>query len=199
MNKGFDYLFKLLVIGDDGVGKSCFINRSCKDTYTEGFISSLGVDFLIKMVELDGLCFKVQIWDMPARACFRNIRIPYWQSNGVFIFFDLTDRGSYEDSKKWRQEVERYARDNVVAVLVGAKLDLVELNSSLRAVDYNEAKDYAESLGIEYIECSSKYEIDVEKCIQNMVLKIYSNSLEEETTFVPIKQIKPKKETCIIN
>ncbi|CAK1552347.1 unnamed protein product [Leptosia nina] len=153
MNPEYDYLFKLLLIGDSGVGKSCLLLRFADDTYTESYISTIGVDFKIRTVELDGKTIKLQIWDTAGQERFRTITSSYYRgAHGIIIVYDCTDQDSFSNVKQWLEEIDRYACDNVNKLLVGNKCDL----TTKKAVDYTTANQYAEQLGIPFLETSAK-------------------------------------------
>lgn len=144
MNPEYDYLFKLLLIGDSGVGKSCLLLRFADDTYTESYISTIGVDFKIRTIELDGKTIKLQIWDTAGQERFRTITSSYYRgAHGIIVVYDVTDLDSFNNVKQWLHEIDRYACDNVNKLLVGNKCDM----SARKVVDYNTAKEFAEQLG----------------------------------------------------
>ena len=132
---------KLLLIGDSGVGKSCLLLRFADDTYTESYISTIGVDFKIRTIELDGKCIKLQIWDTAGQERFRTITSSYYRgAHGIIIVYDITDEDSYNNVKQWLNEIDRYASEKVDKLLVGNKADL----SDKRKVDAETAKEYAQ-------------------------------------------------------
>ena len=165
----FDFLFKLLLIGDSGVGKSCLLLRFADNTYTDSYISTIGVDFKIKTVEIDGKIVKMQIWDTAGQERFRTITSSYYRSaNGIIIVYDVTDQVSFNNVKTWLAEIERYASSSVNKLLVGNKADL----TSRRTVDKSAAEDFASRLGIPYIETSAKLSENVEAAFVAMAREI---------------------------
>eukprot|EP00761_Pharyngomonas_kirbyi_P011313 gb/GECH01011338.1/.p1 GENE.gb/GECH01011338.1/~~gb/GECH01011338.1/.p1 ORF type:complete len:204 (+),score=27.24 gb/GECH01011338.1/:1-612(+) len=169
MNPEYDYLFKLLLIGDSGVGKSCLLLRFADDTYTESYISTIGVDFKIRTIELEGKMIKLQIWDTAGQERFRTITSSYYRgAHGIIIVYDVTDQESFNNVKQWLNEIDRYACDNVNKLLVGNKSDL----ANKRVVDYNTAKEFADDLGITFLEASAKNATNVEQSFLKMAGEI---------------------------
>ncbi|KAH7638600.1 RAS oncogene family member Rab1 isoform X1 [Dermatophagoides farinae] len=171
MNPDYDYLFKLLLIGDSGVGKSCLLLRFADDTYTESYISTIGVDFKIRTIELDGKTIKLQIWDTAGQERFRTITSSYYRgAHGIIVVYDVTDMETFQNVKQWLQEIERYACDNVNKLLVGNKADVI----AKKVVDYTTAKEFADNLGIPFIETSAKQATNVEQAFLMMASEIKS-------------------------
>ncbi|THH11863.1 hypothetical protein EW145_g377 [Phellinidium pouzarii] len=180
----YDYLFKLLLIGDSGVGKSCLLLRFADDTYTESYISTIGVDFKIRTIELDGKTVKLQI---PA-SCFlyritsdksnllfsgqerfRTITSSYYRgAHGIIVVYDVTDNDTYQNVKQWLQEIDRYASEGVNKLLVGNKSDL----ASKKVVEYSVANEFAGTLGIPFLETSAKTSVNVEQAFLTMAREI---------------------------
>uniref|UniRef100_A0A915PJ67 Uncharacterized protein n=1 Tax=Setaria digitata TaxID=48799 RepID=A0A915PJ67_9BILA len=153
MNPEYDYLFKLLLIGDSGVGKSCLLLRFADDTYTESYISTIGVDF----------------WDTAGQERFRTITSSYYRgAHGIIVVYDITDQESFNNVKQWLQEIDRYACENVNKLLVGNKCDL----TTRRAVEQSAAKEYADQLGIPFLETSAKSSTNVEQAFLTMASEI---------------------------
>ncbi|RDX65222.1 Ras-related protein RABD2a, partial [Mucuna pruriens] len=160
-----DYLFKLLLIGDSGVGKSCLLLRFADDSYIESYISTIGVDFKIRTVEQDGKTIKLQIWDTAGQERFRTITSSYYRgAHGIIIVYDVTDEDSFNNVKQWLSEIDRYASDNVNKLLVGNKSDL----TGNRVVSYDTAKEFADQIGIPFMETSAKDATNVEDAFMAM-------------------------------
>ncbi|XP_075771425.1 uncharacterized protein LOC102458629 isoform X2 [Pelodiscus sinensis] len=135
----YDYLFKLLLIGDSGVGKSCLLLRFADDNYTDSYISTIGVDFKIRTIELEGKTIKLQIWDTAGQERFRTITSSYYRgAHGIIIVYDVTDQDSFSNMHLWLEEIGRYASENVNKLIVGNKNDL----TCKKVVDYTTAKPF---------------------------------------------------------
>ena len=165
----YDYLFKLLLIGDSGVGKSCLLLRFADDTYTESYISTIGVDFKIRTIDLEGKTIKLQIWDTAGQERFRTITSSYYRgAHGIIIVYDITDKDSFTNVKQWLTEIDRYACENVNKLLVGNKSDLADK----RRVSTDEAKAFADELGMKCLETSAKESTNVEQSFMVMAGEI---------------------------
>ncbi|KIY43637.1 small GTP-binding protein [Fistulina hepatica ATCC 64428] len=169
MHTEYDYLFKLLLIGDSGVGKSCLLLRFADDTYTESYISTIGVDFKIRTIELEGKTVKLQIWDTAGQERFRTITSSYYRgAYGIIVVYDVTDNDTFTNVKQWLQEIDRYASEGVNKLLVGNKSDL----TSKKVVEYAVAKEFADQLGIPFLETSAKNATNVEQAFLTMAKQI---------------------------
>ncbi|KAG6889711.1 hypothetical protein C0992_004340 [Termitomyces sp. T32_za158] len=165
----YDYLFKLLLIGDSGVGKSCLLLRFADDTYTESYISTIGVDFKIRTIELEGKTVKLQIWDTAGQERFRTITSSYYRgAHGIIVVYDVTDNETFTNVKQWLQEIDRYASEGVNKLLVGNKSDL----TGKKVVEYSVAKEFADQLSIPFLETSAKNATNVEQAFLTMAKQI---------------------------
>ncbi|CAN1345482.1 Ras-related protein RABD1, partial [Linum perenne] len=139
------------------------------DSYVDSYISTIGVDFKIRTVELDGKTVKLQIWDTAGQERFRTITSSYYRgAHGIIIVYDVTDMDSFNNVKQWLNEIDRYANDTVCKLLVGNKCDLVEN----KVVDTQTAKALADELGIPFLETSAKDSINVEQAFLTMAAEI---------------------------
>jgi len=163
-----------LLIGDSGVGKSCLLLRFADDTYTESYISTIGVDFKIRTVTLDGKTIKLQIWDTAGQERFRTITSSYYRgAHGIIVVYDVTDRNSFNDVQKWMQEIEKFAGTNVVKLLIGNKCDVTDG----RQVPPEEGEALAKKLGTNFIETSAKTSINVEKSFWRLTTDIKAKNV----------------------
>jgi len=144
--------FKLLMIGDPGVGKSSLLLRYADNEFTQNFISTIGVDFKEKDIKVNGTTVTIQIWDTAGEERFRTITSSYYRSaHGMILTFDVTNPATFKSCSKWLQEVERYAEEEVVVFLAGNKCDLGE-----RAVSLTEIEDFKGKYALDYMETSAK-------------------------------------------
>ena len=121
-NKPFDVLVKLLLIGDSGVGKSCLLLRYSDDKVTTSFITTIGIDFKIKTIDLDQKKVKMQIWDTAGQERFRTITAAYYRgAHGVLLVYDVTDATSFENVRNWMRNIEAHAREAATVGLNGNK------------------------------------------------------------------------------
>jgi len=178
----YDHLFKLLLVGDSGVGKSCLLLRFHDGSFfSESFISTIGVDFKVKTLDIDGRRIKLQIWDTTGQERFRTITSSYYRgAHGVLLVYDRTNETSFRNVRNWADEVERYANPNVVKVIIGNKCDLSS------SVDLDSARALADSTGSEFYETSAKTGEGVEEPFLGCVRAILRSHEEEGGARPPV-------------
>jgi Ras-related protein Rab-8A len=143
----YDHLIKLLLIGDSGisnpifyiyvgVGKSCLLLRFCDNSFTPSFITTIGIDFKIRTMELDGQRVKLQIWDTAGQERFRTITTAYYRgAMGILLVYDVTDERSFLNVANWIRNVEQYASPNVNKILLGNKCDMEDKRVRISSID----------------------------------------------------------------
>ncbi|CAL9229018.1 unnamed protein product [Arabidopsis halleri] len=179
----YDYLIKLLLIGDSGVGKSCLLLRFSDDTFTTSFITTIGIDFKIRTVELDGKRIKLQIWDTAGQERFRTITTAYYRgAMGILLVYDVTDESSFNNIRNWMKNIEQHASDNVNKILVGNKADMDE---SKRAVPTAKGQALADEYGIKFFETSAKTNLNVENVFLSIAKDIKQRLTETDTKAEP--------------
>jgi Ras-related protein Rab-1A len=176
-NQEYDYLFKLLLIGNSSVGKSSLLVRFVDDIWEENFVPTIGVDFKLKTLDVNGKKVKLQIWDTAGQERFKNITASYYRGgNGVLVVYDITDRDSFTNLTSWLIEIEKNANKNVFKLLIGNKNDL----ESERKVTFNEGKEFADSNGMKFIETSAKTADKVYEAFELLTKEIIKNNLNKD-------------------
>ncbi|CAD8197573.1 unnamed protein product [Paramecium octaurelia] len=154
MIKEYDYLFKLVIIGNSGVGKSSLLLRFADDQFSESYLTTIGVDFRFRTLPIDGKNVKLQIWDTAGQERFRTITSAYYKgADGIVMVYDVTQGQSFDDIDKfWLHEVESYGEKNVQLLIIGNKNDLDEQ----KQVETQKAEEYCKSHNMLFMECSAK-------------------------------------------
>jgi len=168
----YDYLFKLLIIGDAGVGKSSILLRFTDDSFDDYIQSTIGVDFKVKHLDVMDKRVKITIWDTAGQERFRTLTSSYYRgAQGVIMVYDVTRRDSFDNLQHWLKEVKLYSPNNgegVVKLLVGNKIDLLER----RVVSRETAENWARSQGMLFLEASAKTKMGIRQCFMEVVQKI---------------------------
>ncbi|XP_075224537.1 RAS oncogene family member Rab10 [Lycorma delicatula] len=163
--KTYDLLFKLLLIGDSGVGKTCVLFRFSDDAFTPTFISTIGIDFKIKTVELRGKKIKLQIWDTAGQERFHTITTSYYRgAMGIMLVYDITNEKSFENIVKWLRNIDEHANEDVEKMILGNKCDMDEK----RAVSKERGEAIAREHGIRFMETSAKANINIEQAFNDL-------------------------------
>jgi small GTP-binding protein len=197
MNMDYDYLFKLIIVGDSGVGKSCLLLRFVDDAFTDSFISTIGVDFKIKTLRLDGKKIKLQLWDTAGQERFKTITSSYYRgAHGVVLVYDVTEIGSFEHIKNWLNDVMKSGNEKISKILVGNKCDMVDQ----RCISQNDGSAFAKSLNIPFIETSAKNDVSIKE-IFNIITKeikdkLPSNINQQSTSLMLDAMEKDNKNSC---
>jgi small GTP-binding protein len=172
IGRKFDFSLKVVVIGESGVGKTCLLIRFVRDTFDEDTQSTLGIEFLSKIIQTETRRIQLQLWDTAGQELFRTVTRGYYRgSAGALVLFDLSNRDSFDNVERWLQDVKSVARDDVVLILIGNKSDLEEK----RQVSKEEAADFAEQHGMHYFEASAKTGANVSEAVNTCVALIEKN------------------------
>lgn len=173
MDKTCQYMFKIIIIGDSGVGKTCLMTRFTDECFQAVSPSTIGVDFKIKGIEIDGLKVKLQIWDTAGQERFKAIVSSYYRGvSGIFIVFDVMNKKSFENIREWFKEIEKKgATDTAEIMILGNKVDEIEdLEATKEMVNkFLEEKRIPPE---NFIEVSAKDDINVEKSFLSMARKL---------------------------
>ncbi|MGH0154495.1 UNVERIFIED_CONTAM: hypothetical protein FKN15_027614 [Acipenser sinensis] len=166
----FDFLFKIVLIGDAGVGKTCVVQRFKSGIFVERQGSTIGVDFTMKTMDIQGKRVKLQIWDTAGQERFRTITQSYYRSaNGAIIAYDISKKGTFASVPRWIEDVKKYAGSNIVQLLIGNKSDLTEL----REVPFEEAQALASQFDVfDTVETSAKDCSNVEEAFAKVASEL---------------------------
>lgn len=170
-NDEYDFLFKVVLIGDSGVGKSNLLSRFTRNEFNLDSKSTIGVEFATRSIQVDSKTIKAQIWDTAGQERYRAITSAYYRGAvGALLVYDITKHQTYENVTRWLKELREYADSNIVIMLVGNKSDL----RHLRAVPTEEAKSFATGKDhLSFIETSALDASNVELAFQNILTEIY--------------------------
>ncbi|CAF3254651.1 unnamed protein product [Rotaria socialis] len=184
MAKAYDYLFKLLLIGDSGVGKTCVLLRFCDSAFSTTFISTIGIDFKIRTIDLDGRKIKLQIWDTAGQERFKTITTAYYRgamerfktittayyrgAMGIMLVYDITSEKSFDNIKNWIRNIEEHASAEVERMLIGNKCDMQDK----RQVSREKGEHLATEYGIKFMETSAKGNINVDEAFLSLAKDI---------------------------
>ena len=193
----FSVFFKILLIGDLGVGKSCVILRYVEGDFPGNIMSSIGVDFKTKQIDLDDRLIKLQIWDTAGHEKFRTITTSYYKSaHAIIILYDITQKASFDHIRNWLTEIDKFGKQGVLKVIVGNKLDMENNRKITKEVAENLALKY----GIKLWEVSAKDNTNIEEMFLDTIKtlleknsKIISEGSSMVTNIQLNKNVKNKK------
>ena len=184
-----DCVYKVLLLGDSTVGKTCFLLRYCDKTFQEAHLSTIGLDYRLKNMTLqNGKKIKLQIWDTAGQDRFRAITKNYYKgANGIIIIYDVTNPQTYENVKIWISQIREEANPNVVIYLAGNKIDAPEEE---RIVKTEDGQKIADEFNLPFFETSAKDGINVNEAFESLVEKIDEVYSKLEP---PKKEVKKNK------
>ena len=192
-----DCVYKVLLLGDSTVGKTCFLMKYTDKSFQEVHMSTIGLDYRLKTMTLkNGKNIKLQIWDTAGQDRFRAITKNYYKgANGIILIYDVTSIQTYENVKNWITQIREEASKNVVIYIAGNKIDMEEE----RKVTTEEGQKLADEYGFPFIETSAKSGINIDETFSDLAEKIDSvySKLETNTGGNKVKKVfKRKKKGC---
>lgn len=192
----YDYLIKLLLVGDSGVGKSNILLQYVDGDFTQNFMSTIGVDFKIKTLVTNDKVVKIQIWDTAGQERFRTITSSYYRgSHYILLVYDVSDRKSFNNVKQWKHEIDRYCPEGVLITLVGNKSDLPN-----RSVSYAEGMEMADNYGIPFVEVSAKTNYGIDGLFNSVTKQFLDTRKMDESintkSIITVKEQNLKKKRC---
>jgi small GTP-binding protein len=165
--------FKFIVIGSSGVGKTALVKRLVEGQFSNEGNSTIGVEYLTAVIEIDGQAVKLQLWDTAGQEKFRSIAKSYFRhAVGVILVYDITDRKSFDDLGLWLTDVHQLSDPNAAITLIGNKFDLAHQ----RAITSAEAQTFASSHGLTYLETSARSGDNVTEAFHRAARAVYERA-----------------------
>ncbi|KAG8230604.1 hypothetical protein J437_LFUL004517 [Ladona fulva] len=182
MSDSYDFLFKFLMTGSAGTGKSCLLHQFMENKFKEDSSHTIGVEFGSKIVNVGGKSVKLQIWDTAGQERFRSVTRSYYRgAAGALLVYDLTSRESFNAVGRWLSDARTLAGPNISILLVGNKKDLGDTE---REVTFLEASRFAQENDLMFLEASAKTGANVEeaflKCAKSILAKIETGEIDPE-------------------
>ena len=201
--ENYDFIFKVLLLGNSDVGKSSLILRYVDQVWSDTFVPTIGVDFKVKTLELQNKQIKMQIWDTAGQERFRNVISSYFRgAHGILLIYDVTNRDSFKNLESWLIEIEQNSSENVLKVLIGNKNDLVDD----KEIKTEEGQAFANRNGMQFIETSAKENTNVTEafeCLAKLMMEFNSEKKAPTTkndkkalSASAGKDLKTKKKCC---
>ena len=166
--KSYDVLYKLLIVGDSNTGKSCLMECFAGEEFNDIHITTIGVEFKICTVELDGMKIKLQVWDTAGNPRFRAITTAYYRgATGVIVTYSVTKEETFHNVPHWIEEAKKFGPPDVKLIIVGTGCDRKD-----REVDYITARDFADKQQLSFLEVSVKDSTNVELAFLTLIQEI---------------------------
>ena len=178
----YEYIFKIILIGSSGVGKSSILQRYIQKVFNDSYSCTIGVDFFMKSIDIGDKSIKLQLWDTAGTEKFRSITTGYYRgANAAFVVFDLTSKPSFKSLNEWIENYYKYSNPDSEknVILIGNKSDLVDK----REVTEEEIENFAKDNNIMYFETSAKDGKNIDECfyfISEKLMKQYDSNKEKE-------------------
>ncbi|TVU20589.1 hypothetical protein EJB05_36803 [Eragrostis curvula] len=166
----YDYLFKVVLIGDSGVGKSNLLSRFTKNEFSLESKSTIGVEFATRSLQVDGKVIKAQIWDTAGQERYRAITSAYYRGAvGALLVYDVTRRATFDNVGRWLRELRDHTDQSIVVMLIGNKSDLRHLVT----VSTEDGKEFAEAESMYFMETSALDATNVDNAFSEVLTQIY--------------------------
>ena len=167
--KDYDYIFKIVLIGDTCVGKSCILVRFSDDVFVENYVTTIGVDFRFKTMIVKNKIAKIQIWDTAGQERYRSITTAYYRgAAAIIICCDSTNKESFYNINNWIEEISKYTDKDVDKLVLMNKCDLVQE----RQIDKNEIAKFEKESGLKIMEVSAKTGNGIDKAFEYIIEKL---------------------------
>ncbi|XP_034948491.1 ras-related protein Rab-37 isoform X2 [Chelonus insularis] len=191
--------FKVMLLGDSGVGKTCLLVRFRDDHFLSGnHISTVGIDFRNKVVDVGDMRIKLQIWDTAGQERFRSVTHAYYRdAHALLLLYDVTNKTSFDNIRAWLSEIREYAQSDVVIMLLGNKTDC----GNERVVKKEDGQRLADEYQVPFMETSAKTGVNVDLAFLAIARQLQARKSEnpDETKFNVheyVRQQSQSRSTC---
>ena len=189
-----EFIYKILLLGDSSVGKTCFLMRYTDNTFQDIHMSTIGLDYKLKNVQLDdGKMIKIQVWDTAGQDRFRSITKNYYKgAHGIILIYDVTSRKTFENVQNWITQIKEEVPVTVIIILVGNKVD----DENNRKVTTEEGYKMAASFELEFFETSAKSGINIDSTFNKLVKKTVEINSKAEGKGKKLNSKKSRGKKC---
>ena len=186
--------YKILLLGDSSVGKTCFITRYVNNTFEELHLGTIGLDYKFKNVMLDdGQEVKVQIWDTAGQDRFHSVTKNYYKgAQGIILIYDVTKQDTFDNVEHWIEQIKEEVSEKVCIILVGNKIDL----DDERIITYEDGNKIAQKYKLDFYECSAKTGANIENTFKELIKKIVQNYSKIKEKGTKLKSNNNDKKGC---
>ncbi|XP_055996105.1 EF-hand calcium-binding domain-containing protein 4B-like isoform X2 [Ostrea edulis] len=189
-------LFKVVFVGDSGVGKSCFIHRFCNDQFNPTFSATIGVDFQVKSIVLESQVIVLQLWDTAGQERYRSITKQYFRkADGVIMMYDVTTEATFTNVRNWVTSVKDGVEEGTAMVVVGNKTDLIE-EQDRRAVKTKDGNKLAAEYDATFFEVSAKSGVNIKECMEALARILKEKEDDEIEKALHLEDSVEKKGGC---
>lgn len=195
--KHYDYLLKILMVGNSGVGKSSILVSYVDDSYADNYVSTIGIDLKVKMKSINGKKVKLQLWDTAGQERFRSVISSYFRcSKGIIMVYDISSRQSFNDLRLWHDTIKKYCSDKSYKVIVaGNKADI----KNKRIVSKQEGQKFADEINAIHMEISAKNKKNLNKMFDVLAKSIIDDielQYTDSVTNITINKQNDKNSCC---
>ena len=188
-----EFLYKILLLGDASVGKTCFYMQYTENTFHEVHITTVGIENKTTNVTIENKTYKVQIWDTAGQERFRSITKNYYKgAHGIVLIYDVTNKDTFENVRKWIKQIKEEVDEKVSIILVGNKID----KEDQRVITKEQGESMAQEFGLTHYECSAKTGENVQQSLKDLVKTTVENFSKVVENIQLKKNIKKKKKCC---
>jgi Ras-related protein Rab-8A len=186
-------IFKILTIGESGVGKTCILRRFVEDKFLKNHLATIGIDFKTKTLNINNQEIKLKIWDTAGQERFRNITTQYYKgADGIVLVYDVTDEASFDKIKDWMDQIlSNTNKDEICLILLGNKCDIEK-----RSISYEQGKTLANELQVNFFETSAQTGQNIKEAFETLTADIMKKKkIGGDNNNIDLKKNKKKKDS----